>query len=140
MAFADASALLPPGVTPSHYTVALTVDLVACRFTGTAAIDVSVAAGGADSITLHAHTLSVEGVSFTGADGVSMPATTLSFDLGLQRLTATFASRLPAGKGVFACSFAGALNDDLAGLYRSKYTLRGESRWMAVTQVRVFVK
>ena len=58
----------------------------------------------------------------------------LAYDLKLQTVTFKFAAPLPAGTAVLKTDFFAPLSEDLAGLYRSKVTLRGAPRNMAVTQ------
>ncbi len=86
-----------------------------------------------DNIVLHAHQLSVFDASIDVAGG-SKQATGIAFDLGAQTVTFKFAAALPVGPAKLRVSFVGTLNDELAGFYRSKYTLRGETRYAAVTQ------
>ncbi len=95
------------------------------------------------TIVLHSHQLSVSDVSVTHP---SLPkpleATGIAFDLVLQTVTLTFPSDLPAtadaAAAALSMSFRGTLNDELAGFYRSKYTVKNgsgtETRYMAVTQ------
>lgn len=125
--------LLPKTVVPSKYDVTLTPDLVRCTFSGSLQVDLEVVST-TSSIVCNAHQLAVSNVSFVGSDGKALEAQTLAYDIRKQTLTATFGQALPQGKGSFKCNFIGTLNDELAGFYRSKYTIRGEQRWAAVTQ------
>ena len=87
------------------------------------------------ALTLHAHQLLITDTpEYTSAAAAPVKATTISYDLGLQTVTIGFAAALPEGRGTLKLAFAGKLNDELAGWYRSKYTLRGAARNMAVTQ------
>ena len=50
-------------------------------------------------------------------------------------MTVTLSKPLVKGSTAkLTCSFKGALNDKMRGLYRSKYTEQGEERFAAVTQ------
>lgn len=103
-------------------------------FTGHAEITVKVLQA-TSTITLHAHQLSLSDYSFTASsDGNKRAVSKLTYDYKLQTVTAVFDDELPAGHGTISVSFSGVLNDELAGFYRSKYTLRGEKRYAAVTQ------
>ena len=48
-----------------------------------------------------------------------------------------FESELGVGEEVFLVDYTGTLNDQLRGFYRSKYTIRGEERFLAVTLFEV---
>ena len=43
---------------------------------------------------------------------------------------------VPGSPAVLRCTFAGALNDLLVGFYRAKYSVGGETRYLATTQAR----
>lgn len=53
----------------------------------------------------------------------------ISFDTKEQRAVFDFSHELPVGKGVLKVSFEAELNDAMAGFYRSKYVLNGETRY-----------
>ena len=62
-------------------------------------------------------------------------STAVNFDADAQKVTFSFPAPIATGNGVLSIGhFKGTLNDELAGFYRSKYTIRGETRNMAVTQ------
>jgi len=88
------------------------------------------------TVKLHANKLELTGTpTFTGDDGVAVAATGVTLDAATETATLTFPAALSAGNsGCLDLAFAGVLNDELAGFYRSKYTVRGEARNMAVTQ------
>ena len=48
-----------------------------------------------------------------------------------------FDSELRVGEAVFLVDYIGTLNDQLRGFYRSKYTIDGEERFLAVTLFEV---
>jgi puromycin-sensitive aminopeptidase len=104
-------------------------------------IEVTVAATSPRTVVLHAHQLSVHGVAFAPAAGAAAGAAPLTpdgiaYDLKAQTVTFTFPSALPSGPGSLTAAFSGALNDELAGFYRSRYVSpSGETRYMAVTQL-----
>jgi puromycin-sensitive aminopeptidase len=126
--------LLPSDVRPIRYEIALSPDLVACTFSGSLSLTVSLSAPRA-AITLHCHpSLAVKDASFVGADGKAVKAVSYLYTTATETLVIAFPALLTSG-GTLGCKFAGVLNDEMAGFYRSKYMLRGESRWAAVTQV-----
>jgi aminopeptidase N len=118
---------LPATVIPSHYTVAWTPDLGAARFTGTERIDVTVATP-TRTIVLNALELEIRDVRVTQG-GTPQPAS-VAFDPASQQATLTVARELAAGPAQIELTFAGTLNDQLAGLYLSKTA----KRRYAVTQ------
>lgn len=118
---------------PRRYDIFLAPDLSACTFHGRETVTVEVTRMGLREVTLHSNQLHVWDVAFTPQGGLTkMPATHLSFDLKRQTLTMRFPGDLSSGE--LSLRFSGVLNDELSGFYRSKYTLRGEQRYMAVTQ------
>lgn len=48
-----------------------------------------------------------------------------------------FESELSVGEVVFLIDYTGTLNDQLRGFYRSKYTINGKERFLAVTLFEV---
>ena len=48
-----------------------------------------------------------------------------------------FESELSVGEVVLLIEYTGTLNDQLRGFYRSKYTVDGEDRYLAVTLFEV---
>ena len=132
--------LLPTFAKPRRYVLSLKPDLVALTFTGTVEIAVNVAGEGHVALTLHAYQLLLTSTPeyCGGSPGSSaIKATSISYDLALQTVTIQFGSAIPEGRGSLKLAFSGTLNDELAGFYRSKYTLRGKPRDMAVTQFEV---
>jgi puromycin-sensitive aminopeptidase len=132
------SVLLPDHAVPRRYTLHLTPDLVKCTFTGTVAVELDVRRP-SSTLTLHAHELSVDPLRarYAPANSNTSPlaASGLAYSVAAQTVTLTFPSELPAGAGVLSLAFAGVLNDELAGFYRSKYASpSGQQRYMAVTQ------
>lgn len=131
------SVFLPRHLVPRRYAVSLAPDLVACTFTGSLSLEAELVEAGHSTVVLHAHQLAVRDVVFTpGAPGSApVPAVRLAYDVPAQTLTLSFAQPLPAGRGTLACAFAGTLNDELAGFYRSRYAgPDGAPRYAAVTQ------
>lgn len=109
-------------------------DLVACTFRGTVAIKVAIERA-TRTIVLHAHQLAIDVDSVKlNAGGASVALKTFTQDVAAQKASFVFDKELGVGEASLSLGFTGVLNDDLAGLYRSAYTVRGEKRWCAVTQ------
>lgn len=86
-------------------------------------------------VVLHAHQLTIGDVTtFSSSDGTTVKAVSALFDFSAQTVTFAFSGELPVGLGVLSTAFHGTLNDELAGFYRSRYSVRGKQRTMALTQ------
>ena len=118
---------LPGGVTPEHYTLALTPDLKTATFTGDETIDVLLGSP-SDSITLNAAQIQFNSVMVQGKDGTQAAKVTL--DDAKQQATLTVPKTLPAGRVLLHIRYAGILNGQLRGFYLSKTARRN----YAVTQ------
>ena len=123
--------VLPPSTEPLHYALDLALQIDAHTFDGTVKIKVDVKSAGLTSLTLNARELTVSRASFAGAGD----ATKIEFNEKKMTLTLTFAAALPAGVGELVIAFAGALNNQMCGFYRSTYEdINGEKKLMASTQ------
>ena len=105
---------LPGGVTPKHYTLQFAPDLAAEKFTGSARIQVDVAAPGS-TIVLNALELAFTDVRVTQAGKTS--AANVTLDPAKQQATLTLPTPLSAGAAQLDLLFSGALNKQLAGFY-----------------------
>ena len=118
---------LPQTVVPEHYTLTLTPDLVAAKFTGTETIDVRLTAP-SNTITLNAAEIQFVNVTATISDK-DYPAQ-VGLDGEKEQATFTFPQALPAGNVKLKIAYAGILNGELRGFYLSKTAKRN----YAVTQ------
>jgi aminopeptidase N len=136
--------LLPTAVTPSHYDLHLTPNLVTFAYDGLMTVKLTVHEP-TDAITFHARDLNIASGVVTDADGVERTnpggPDVLYGDEGQE--TATVALAVPftekdVGSTVtLTVKFTGELNDKLAGFYRSAYPAPEnpeETRYLAVTQ------
>lgn len=110
----SAAQRLPEGVTPKHYTLHFTPDLPTETFTGTARIEVDVAAPGS-TIVLNALELTISEARVTQAGKTSAASVTL--DPGKQQATLALPGALSAGAAQLDLVFSGVLNQQLAGFY-----------------------
>lgn len=126
---------LPRNVWPLHYELELTPDFEHLSFFGNVAIDVDVReAAGVSSITLNANHLAIGKATAEDVNGTVLNAQ-VSLDPVLQRVTLSFAGLLGAGKWKLKLGFAGELNDELKGFYRSIWTDEaGKQHVIATTQ------
>src|SRR6266704_2556364 len=117
---------LPDTVRPETYSIELRPDLGEFTFRGSESIRIRVARP-TKTIILNAKDLEVQEATVRSSRGRSVPAA--------ERLRLTFKETIPKGSATLALAFTGALNDQLAGFYRSKYTTAaGKEGYMAATQ------
>ena len=121
---------LPRAVVPSRYDVRLEPNLPTATFTGDVTIQVEVVEPTA-WVVLNAADLSIDTAVVGGraATVVELPEQ--------QRLALHLDPPLPVGPTEIALTFAGELNDKLAGFYRSRYTdADGNEQVIGTTQMQ----
>jgi aminopeptidase N len=121
------AARLPVSVIPDHYTITITPDLAAEKFSGQETIDVDIKEP-IDTITLHSVDLDLHDVVV--ASGSKLLSPTVSFDAPNEMASLKFSQTMPPGKASIRISFNGSLGAQLRGLYLSKTP----ARKYAVTQ------
>ena len=124
---------LSRAVLPVHYDLRLEPDLERYAFDGELAVNVTVAEP-VSAVTLHAAELAVSSALAElpgGGQAVGDPVV----DEEAESLTVTFDRELPPGEATLHLRFAGTLNDQLRGFYRSQYRdADGATRTLATTQ------
>jgi puromycin-sensitive aminopeptidase len=124
---------LPTHVVPSAYRIRLEPDLGAARFDGTVEIDLRIEEATND-VALNAVDLVFGAVEIRGAGGTSRTGH-VELDAEHERATLRFDEELPEGDYVVSIAFAGTLNDQLVGFYRSTFTdAEGKEHAIATTQ------
>src|SRR5260221_11364598 len=124
----SAAERLPAGVAPQHYVLQFAPDLARETFTGTARIEVEVAAP-TSTIVLNALGLDLRGVRVTQTGQTREASVTL--DAEQQQARLTLEAPLSAGPAEIALTFGGKLEKQLSGFYLA--TTR--KRKYAVTQL-----
>ena len=125
---------LPDTVRPEKYSIELRPNLKAFSFEGSESIRIQVARP-TKTIALNAEGLEVREATVSSSKGGSLPATSIDFDSKREVLRLDFAESVPSGPATLRLSFSGTLNDELAGFYRSRYTMSdGKQGYMAATQ------
>ncbi len=125
---------LPRDVRPDRYDIVIEPDLGAARFVGEVRIEATVHAP-IDSVTLNAAEL--ECSDATLSQGSTTSSAEISFDPETERMTLrpSDGRQLEPGDLRISCTFAGELNDQLRGFYRSTFVDEaGETRTIATTQ------
>src|SRR2546428_1580665 len=86
-------------------------------------------------IELSAWYLQVPKAALQAGTGPLVPAAKIELLKPAERLRLTFAKSIPKGSAALHLVFDGTLNDELAGFYRSRYTMEnGSEGYMAATQ------
>ncbi|HXZ82602.1 MAG TPA: M1 family metallopeptidase [Acidimicrobiales bacterium] len=130
---------LPRSAVPRRYDLELAPEFESCRFEGNEEVQLEVLDEVAE-IVLNADGLSVTDATITpgwaATDGAREPAPlTVSIDAAATRVRFGPAAPLPPGHYTLGCRFAGALNDQLRGFYRSRFVDdAGQERTIATTQ------
>jgi puromycin-sensitive aminopeptidase len=125
---------LPSAVQPTAYRIELEPDLEAFTFAGTEEVDLTLASP-TGTIVCNAVELSVSEAALRLPDGSEMRPSAIATNEDTERLTLTFAHPVPAGTATLRLGFAGTLNDQMRGFYRSRYEgADGVMRHMASTQ------
>ncbi len=119
---------------PERYTIELRPDLSRFTFRGEESVSIRVLRP-VKTIVLNAWDLEVTQASLQERDGRIVPAAKIEPLKGVQRLRLTFGTSIPKGAATLHLVFTGILNDELAGFYRSRYTMaNGTEGFMAATQ------
>jgi aminopeptidase N len=86
------------------------------------------------NITLHALEIVVKTASVTQHGKTVATLTNQTKDATTERVSLDFDNEIAPGDATLHLTFTGELNDKMAGFYRSKYVVNGETRYMATTQ------
>lgn len=123
-AASDTRLVLPDDVVPRHYALDLRPDAAHLTFTGTATIDIEVLRP-TRAVVLNAADLAFSEVTLD--DGRGSPE--VSFDKEQQTATLAFPTPLKKGKHILTIAYAGAINENAAGLFALDYgTGEGKKR------------
>ena len=124
MAAAYSRVVLPTGVAPLHYDIAIVPDASHLRFAGSERIDIEVKAPTND-ITLNAADIAFDKVVVSGAGTPQQ----VRLDSADETATFHFASPVSAGHHVLAIAYRGKINRHAAGLFALDYrSANGEKR------------
>ena len=115
---------LPTSVTPHRYELEIWPDLFGTTFEGSVAIEV-VMTEALSEIVLHAVDLDIQRawvVLDHDETNNRVPATAV-LDPELERVTLSLAETLPAGAATLHLRFTGSFNEQLVGLYQSRFSI-----------------
>jgi puromycin-sensitive aminopeptidase len=125
---------LPETVRPERYRIELRPDLERFTFTGDESITIRVRQP-VKSIELNASQLEVTKATLQRRGERALPVKGIESLKDQQRIRLTFDAAIPGGEATLRLGFSGVLNDQLAGFYRSRYTMSdGTQGYMAATQ------
>jgi puromycin-sensitive aminopeptidase len=113
----ETSFRLPRTVIPSHYDIDLDLDLEGFTFTGRVGIDIEVSEP-ITAIVLNSAEIEIK-EAFLTADGRRLSIDAVSYDEKYERATLSLDQPASPGAHRLEIDYAGTINDQLRGLYRS---------------------
>ncbi|MDH3194173.1 MAG: M1 family peptidase, partial [Acidimicrobiia bacterium] len=124
---------LPRSVIPRRYEITIEPDLSSFTFRGSQIVAITVEEA-TDLLILNAAELAIEEAFITNPAGERLSAV-VSYDEQAERAHLSFTDRAPQGSYELHLSFAGTINDQLRGFYRSTFTdVDGVEQTIATTQ------
>lgn len=125
----EARAILPTGVTPIHYDIAVRPDAATLGFSGTMGVDLRVDKP-VSAITLNAAELTFDKVQLDGSN----TAPKVAYDADAQTATLTFDKPVTAGNHRLTIDYRGKINQQALGLFAVDYDTAGGSKRLLATQ------
>jgi len=128
--------VLPANVKPVHYDLTLEPDFANFTYQGTVTIDLDVV-DDTTSIALNTNELKIHSTKVTAGQQVITESPHVATDDDAQTTTVSFDQTIPGGsQAKLTMAFAGVLNDNMAGFYRSSFKAAdGSTTYMATTQM-----
>ncbi|MBK5215669.1 MAG: M1 family metallopeptidase [Candidatus Pacebacteria bacterium] len=131
---------LPSHISPISYKLTIRPDLESFTFSGNEIIKINIGKN-INKLTLHSKDIDIETASIcyknkdreAKVKNIKQFTSKIIYDTKLETATLYFKNKIN-NNGELHLYFKGILNENLRGLYRSKYTLDGEEKHMATTQ------
>jgi len=121
---------LPRGAAPRHYAITVTPDAANLKFTGKAAIDVTVAQA-MPTLVLNAADLTVSRVTLTPQKGKALTGKAV-LDAAAQTVAFDFGKPIQPGEYRIDVDYAGVINQQANGLFALDYTDNGGAQKRAL--------
>ncbi|KAF2749750.1 hypothetical protein M011DRAFT_465417 [Sporormia fimetaria CBS 119925] len=136
MDITQAREVLPTNVKPVHYDLTLEPDFEKFTYEGKVSIDLDVVED-TTSISLNANELTIHSTTVSSNGQTIADSPSVQHDDDTQVTKVSFDKTIPAGsKATLTMTFAGTLNDNMAGFYRSSFKdENGNTAYMATTQM-----
>ncbi|KAH8731493.1 peptidase family M1-domain-containing protein [Phaeosphaeriaceae sp. PMI808] len=133
---AGAREVLPTNVKPIHYDLTLEPNFEDFTYEGTVVIDLDVSED-TTSISLNTNELKIHSTKVAANDNLVSEFPIISHDADSQTTKVSFDQTIAKGsKAQLTMTFAGILNDNMAGFYRSSFKAEdGSTTYMATTQM-----
>ncbi len=126
--------LLPRGVDPVHYDIALQPDLSNFTFSGSETIQLSIKEP-TSRVVLHALELKIKKAWLQNPHGgESRKPARITRSKKMETITLDFGEPIQPGEAELYLEFKGELNDKMHGFYRTSYLVNGAKTWGAATQ------
>ncbi|KAF6203069.1 hypothetical protein GE061_003482 [Apolygus lucorum] len=124
---------LPGNIVPSLYKIFIKPDLIASTFEGNETITISINTP-SKVIVLNTLDLDIKSSNLKLGDGKVLKPSDTIINKAEETITLDFGSDLATGEAFLSFEFSGVLNDSLKGLYRSRTSTSGPTKYAAVTQ------
>lgn len=128
--------VLPKNVKPIHYDLTLEPNLETFEYEGKVVIDLDVVED-TRSISLNTLQLKIHSSKISIGDKLITSSPEIHYNEDTQTTKILFNETIPGGsKATLTQTFAGTLNDNMAGFYRSSYKGKdGSTKYLATTQM-----
>lgn len=128
--------VLPKNVKPIHYDLTLEPNLETFEYEGKVVIDLDVVED-TRSISLNTLQLKIHSTKISIGDKLITSSPEIHYNEDTQTTKILFNETIPGGsKATLTQTFAGTLNDNMAGFYRSSYKGKdGSTKYLATTQM-----
>uniref|UniRef100_A0A0K8T534 Uncharacterized protein n=1 Tax=Lygus hesperus TaxID=30085 RepID=A0A0K8T534_LYGHE len=124
---------LPKNIVPSLYKIFVKPDLISSTFEGTETITISINTP-TKLIVLNTLDLDIKSSNLMLSNGKVLKPSDTTISKADETITLDFGSDLATGEAFLSFEFSGVLNDSLKGLYRSRTSTSGPTKYAAVTQ------
>jgi len=123
---------LPDYISPISYDLTIHPDLESFTFSGNEIIKINVKKE-INKIILHSKDIEIKTAKISNNKKIEQFAQKISYNIENETVTLFFKNKIN-GNFDLHLSFVGIINENLRGLYRSKYILNGETKHLATTQ------